>query len=148
MAAAAGLIADSVVRDLLRMELDPASYIAGPNIIAVGLAFGIAILGIGIWVRILRKFQDAVVDHPTRPARQSGFKRHLLQFSLLMCWLGSASAIYLFIYAGISLIVADGEVGRLTPLILVGLLCLHLNSLQTVFGAFGAKPLPSDPNEQ
>lgn len=139
IAAVAGLAADSVVRDLLRMELGGASYLTGPNSLALVLAFGIAIPGIGIWGRILRRFGNVVADYPTRPAWQSGFKRHLLLYSLLLFWLGSSSAVYIFIYAGISTIVADGEIGRLTPLIFVGFVFPYINSLQTVFGAFGAR---------
>ena len=145
MAAAAGLIADSVVRDFLGMKLGHPGYFSGPDLLAVALAWGVAVPGLVIWHRMLRNPKDGASDCPTRPSELSGSRRFRLEASLLLVWLGSAHAVFLLLYAGISSILADQEAGRLNFIILLALLAVNFRSLGPVFGRFGAKPLPADP---
>lgn len=145
IAAVAGLIADSFVRDLLGMGLGHSGYFAGPDILAFVLAWGVSIPGLLVWHRILKNPNDQVSEFRTLPPTLPGSKRLLGQMSLVICWFSSALLVFLLLYAGISAILAGGEVGRLNFIILSVLLIINVNSLGLVFRRFGAKLLPSDP---
>lgn len=142
--AAAVLIAESVVRDVLGMALGRAEFPNGPDLLVAAVAFGITLPCFLIWVRVLYNSDDGAVGRSTGSQEPDGLTQRRVAWFVIPCWMLSAMAVSLLLYIwGVGLI-GVAETSRIPALIiLLPVLTANGSSLHMGLRTFGARPLIS-----
>ena len=147
MCAVAALIAESIVRDGLGMELGRTAF-GGPELLVIGVAVGIIIPCQLIWCRVLRSPDGNLGDAPMDVAKQDGVSRELAVWFLAPVWAVFAMATAIVLYAcGYKLIGAANSVQHIVVVFFVPILGMGGASLHAGLRRLGAKPVPSGPLE-
>ncbi len=147
MCAAAALVAESIVRDILGMELGRSAF-GGPELLFIGLAVGMIIPCQLIWCRMLIGSDEKLSDAPKDVGMRGGVTWQLPTWFVMPVWALAAMAAAIVLYAcGYKLIGTAESVQHIVAVFIVPIVGMGGASLHAGLRRLGADLLPSSLQE-